>query len=607
MSPFSTGRAKIVLVIIASLLVAMIGRVAYLQTYGRQKTIRWAERQQHTAIKSIARRGTILSRNGYPMAATVQTTSLYVDPAFLLDQYQHDKRNLNQMDSDLRKMCKLVDANVDELTELVGARSTSHYLKIAENLDQKAKEAVEALHIPGIGFEPMLVRYYPMGSTASHVLGTVGADGKGLEGLELKFEQNLAGKNGFTRLEKDARRRPIGVEEEDFVPPTHGQHIVLTIDANIQMLAEEELANACEKFGAKRGEVVVMDPKTGEILALANWPTFNPQNLEDSKPEDRLNRAIVVPYEPGSTLKPFIMGPAISWNITRPNEVWPIHSEKYIPYGSRHGTDTHFYGPLCSWDVLVKSSNIGMSMLAERMGNARVHQALAEFGFGHRTGVELPGEDDGRLNPLNKWNHFSTESVAQGYEMMVTPLQLARAFCAYANGGRLVQPKLIRGILDADGNVVARGPIQRLEKCPQVIDGTTAAGVRRILCDVLTRGTAQGKASKYWNIFGKTGTAHISLGRRGYDQNLFNSSFMGGAPMEDPKIVVAMVIHEPDRKLGHYGGTVSAPAAVRVIERTLGYLQVPQSPSLPPPPADVASVLQGYQGKILLTAANSGH
>src|SRR5947207_9021344 len=520
---FSDGRAKIVLVIIASLLVGMIGRVAYLQTYGRQKTIRWAERQQHTAIKSIARRGTILSRNGYPMAATVQTTSLYVDPSFLLQQYQHDKRNLNQMDSDLRKMCKLVDCNVDELTELIGARAESRYLKVAENLDQKSREAVEALHIPGIGFEPMLVRYYPMGSTASHVLGTVGSDGKGLEGLELKFEQNLAGKNGFTRIEKDARRRPIGVEAEDFIPPSHGQHIVLTIDANIQMLAEEELAEACEKFNAKRGEVIVIDPSTGQILALANWPTFNPQNLVDSKPEDRLNRAIVVPYEPGSTLKPFIMGPALAWNITQPNEVWPIKSETYIPYGNRHVTDTHFYGKLCSWDVLVKSSNIGMSMLAERLGNAKVRQALAEFGFGQRTGLELPGEDDGRLNPIAKWNHFSTESVAQGYEMMVTPLQLARAFCVYANGGRLIQPHLIKGILDADGNVVAKQPLQRLDMCPQVIDSATALQVRRILCDVLVRGTASKNRSKYWNIFGKTGTAHISRGRAGYDPSLYNS------------------------------------------------------------------------------------
>ncbi|HEV8604416.1 MAG TPA: penicillin-binding protein 2 [Tepidisphaeraceae bacterium] len=608
MSPFSDGRARVVLVGIAALLVGMIGRVAYLQTYGRQKTIRLVERQQYTATTSIARRGTILSRNGYPMAATVQTTSLYVDPQFLLQQYQRERRNLNQMDSDLRKMCKLVECNVDQLIELIGAGPGSRYLKVAENVDQRTREAVESLHIPGVGFEPMLVRYYPMGSTASHVLGTVGADGKGLEGLELKFEHNLAGKNGFTRLEKDARRRPIGVEAEDYVPPSHGQHLVLTIDANIQMLAEEELADACEKFGAKRGEVIVIDPKTGEILALANWPTFNPQNLVDSKPEDRLNRAIVVPYEPGSTLKPFIMGPALAWNITRANEVWPIQSATYIPYGSRHVTDTHYGGPLCSWDVLVKSSNIGMSMLAERMGNAKVREGLALFGFGRPTGLELPGEDEGRLNPLKKWNHFSTESVAQGYEMMVTPLQLARAFCVYANGGRLVRPRLIQGILDADGNVVAKERAQALEMCPQVVDAVTAAQVRRILCDVVIRGTAQGKGSKYWNIFGKTGTAHISMGKRGYDQNLFNSSFMGGAPAEDPKIVVAMVIHEADRKLGHFGGTVSAPAAVRVIERTMGYLQVPQSPPLPPPPADVTGVLQGYHGKIVLTAAApAGH
>jgi cell division protein FtsI/penicillin-binding protein 2 len=602
MPAFSPTRARAILVLIAVLMAGMIGRVAYLQTYGRQKTIRWAERQQHTAITSIARRGTIMSRNGYPLAATVQSTVLYIDPAFMLQQYQRERRNLNQMDSDLKKMCKLVEVDCDRLVEKIGARPESRYLKVSQHVDQTTCEAVENLKIPGVAFEPVLVRYYPMGTTASHILGTVGADGKGLEGLEKKFEENLAGRNGFTRLEKDARRRPIGVEAEDFVPPMHGQHLVLTIDANIQMIAEEELAKACEKFAAKAGEVVVIDPTTGEILALANWPTFNPQNVEDSRPVDRLNRAIVVPYEPGSTLKPFLMGPALSWNITKANEVWPIGGTTYRPYGNRVVSDLHYVGDLSSWDVLVKSSNIGMSMLARRMGNAKLHDSLELFGFGQRTGLELPGENAGRLNPLAKWNRFSTESVAQGYEMMVTPLQLARAFCVYANGGRLVQPRLMKGILDANGNVVAREPVTKLEMCPQVIDPGTSGLVRRILADVVIRGTAQGKGSKYWNIFGKTGTAHISRGRHGYDPNSFNSSFVGGAPMEDPKIVVAMLLHEADRRLGHYGGTVSAPSAVRVLERTLGYLQVPQSRPLSPPPPDVAAVLKGYNEKLYTTA-----
>jgi cell division protein FtsI (penicillin-binding protein 3) len=561
-----------------------------------------AERQQHTAIKSIARRGTISSRNGYALAATVQTTALYIDPKFMLKEYQREKRNLNQMDSDLRKMCRLVEKDVDQLTELIGSRTESRYLKVAENLDDRTREAVAALKIPGVGFEPMLVRYYPMGSTAAHVLGTVGGDGKGLEGMEKKYEQQLAGKNGFTRIEKDARRRPIGVEAEDFVPPSHGQHIVLTIDANIQMLAEEELARACDTFKAKRGEVIVLDPVSGEVLAMASWPTFNPQNLEDSRADDRRNSAIVMPYEPGSTLKPFIMGPALAWHLTRPEEVWPIGGTTYRPYARRTVTDLHYIGDLSSWDVLVKSSNIGMSMLARRMGNMKLWEALRIFGYGEKTGIELPGENAGRVNPIKKWNHFSTESVAQGYEMMVTPLQLARAFCVYANGGRLVQPRIIRGILDADGNVVAREPTRKLEMCPQVVDPMTSGLVRRILADVPVRGTAAGKGSKYWNMFGKTGTAHISRGRAGYDPNAYNSSFVGGAPVEDPKIVVALVLHEADRRLGYFGGTISAPSAIRVMERTLGYLQVPQSRTLPPPPANVAAVLKGYNERVYQTA-----
>jgi cell division protein FtsI/penicillin-binding protein 2 len=214
------------------------------------------------------------------------------------------------------------------------------------------------------------------------------------------------------------------------------------------MIAEQELALRCEMYQANRGECVVMDPKTGDVLALANWPSFNPQNLEDSKPETRRDRVLTDPYEPGSTIKPFIAGPAFAWNITHPTEVIHTGGKRwYTPY-HRLIEDVHGYDDLAMWDVLVKSSNIGMSQLGERMGNEKLHQALSSFHFGQPTGIELPGEDPGRLNPLDKWTKFSTESVSQGYEIMVTPMQLARGFCAYANGGRLVQPHIVKGILD---------------------------------------------------------------------------------------------------------------------------------------------------------------
>jgi cell division protein FtsI (penicillin-binding protein 3) len=259
----------------------------------------------------------------------------------------------------------------------------------------------------------------------------------------------------------------------------------------------------------------------------------------------------------------------------------------------------HGYEKLCLWDVLVKSSNIGMSMLAERMGNPRLHAALTQFAFGQPTGLELPGEDGGRVNPLRSWNKYSTESVAQGYELMVTPVQLARAFCAYANGGRLVKPTIIKGVLDADGRVVDhRDPASADAAGVQVLDAAAAATMRRILCDTVVRGTARTARSDVWNISGKTGTAHVSQGRAGYSGEKYTSSFLATAPAESPKIVVAFIIHEPDKTIAHYGGTVSAPGAVKLIERSLTYLQAPASPPLTPPPPQVASVLYDFNPKV---------
>jgi cell division protein FtsI/penicillin-binding protein 2 len=589
------------MIVICACFAALVGRVAYLQTFGREQTIRQAERQQHQTETLQARRGSIFDTNGILMAGTVQTQTLYVDPKFMQQCFQEDGRSLVEMDDAIAKLAKLIDKDPYQISQLLSDRSTSRYLKIAENLDETTVDAIMKMDLPGVGVTPTNARCYPMGSLAAHILGGVGKDGKGLEGLELKFERALAGHEGFERVLKDARRRPIAVAADDYIPPQHGRHLILTIDTTIQMIVEQELADTCEHFNAKRGEAVVMDPKTGDVLALANWPTFNPQNLDDSTPEVRRNRALTDPYEPGSTIKPFIVGPALMWHATYASEIFPLHGAHYItPYG-RHITDVHGYDSLCLWDVLVKSSNIGMSMLGERLGNTKLHRALSGWNFGQPTGIELPGEDGGRLNPLKKWNTFSTESVSQGYEIMVTPVQLARAFCGYANGGRLVTPHLIKGVLDADGNVIARAHRPDLELLPQVIDPVTAAEVKRILADVPIRGTAaaSGARSMIWNIFGKTGTAHISQGRAGYSETKFNSSFIAGAPAENPRLVIAFIIHEPNAKdHTHFGGMIAAPGASRALQRALAYLQVPASPDLPLPPPAVANVLYSYDPKV---------
>lgn len=616
MPTFSTHRAYAVISVIVVLFVALIGRVAYLQTYGREQTILRADRQHQQNTVLYARRGDIYDRNGMLMACTVQTKTLFIDPKFMQDSFQEDGKSLNDMDLAVQKLAHLLDMKPDKLSDLLGDRAESRFVKVAENLDEETAAAIEKLDLPGVGVTPANERYYPMGSLAAHVLGGVGGDGSGLEGLELKYDKLLAGRNGFERITKDARRRAIAVAAEDYVPPEHGQHLVLTIDANIQMIAEQELAASCEHFKAKRAEVLVIQPKTGNVLALANWPTFNPQTLEEADPRVRTDSALVVPYEPGSAFKPFILGPALMWHITHPSEVWHIPGRVYHAPSGRNVTDVEYYGNLCTWDGLVKSSNIVMSMLGERMGNPKLYAAITSFGFGRPTGIDLPGESGGKVYPLSRWSHKSTESVSQGYEVLVTPMQLARAFCAVANGGRLVEPRIVQGTVDPTGNVVTRHPLPPFDSLPRVLTPQVTAQLRRILCDVVIRGTAHGNRSKIWNIAGKTGTSHIAENGH-YVETKLNSSFIACAPVEDPQLVVVYIVHEPDKSIGHYGGTVAAPGACSLIERALTYMEVPSSPPLPLPPPDVQPVLVQYHPEIYTnrsfgapkdqTTADAGH
>jgi cell division protein FtsI (penicillin-binding protein 3) len=596
MPNFSTIRSAAIVYSIVAMFVALTGRVAYLQTFGREETIGLADRQQHVSLPLPARRGDIYDCNGILMAGTVQNENLFVDPKFMQDSYQEDGHSLLEMDDALTKLGEIIGKSPFELAQLLGDRATSRFVKIADNLDEADIAQVEALNLPGVGVSPSNARCYPMGSLAAHLLGGCGADGNGLDGLELKYNKLLSGRAGFERETKDARRRPIGVAAEDYLAPQHGQHLVLTIDANLQMIAEEELADAVEHFHARDGEIVLMDPYTGDVLALANYPTFNPQTLADSTPDIRRDRALVSPYEPGSAFKPFIASTAFMLHVTTPSEVWNIPAITWqTPYG-RTITDVEHYGNLCTWDGLVKSSNILMSQLGERMGNARLYRAVTAFGFGHRTGIDLPGENAGKVNPLSKWNHYTTESIAQGYELMITPLQLARGFCAIANGGRLVAPRVLLGTVAPGGRVVSRQSLPDFDSLPQVIDPDSAATMRRILCDVVIRGTAAGQRSRIWNIFGKTGTAHIVEGH-GYSQTRYNSTFVAGAPYENPRLVVAFVIHDPDKSIAHYGGWVAAPAACHFLQRALTYLDVPPSPDLPLPSPQVASVIYDYNDK----------
>ncbi len=597
MEKFSTTRAALFLGGVATLLITLLGRVYWLQTVGRAPILERAQRQQHAVERLPARRGSIFDSTGQLLAGSIQVQTVFVDTKEIIDTYQSMKGGVTQLETDLAKLGKLIDREGFELLQTIGEKYPARYIELAHDVDPTILAEIQKLDISGIGAMPANRRVYPMGSLAAHVLGTVGSDGKGLDGIELQCNKLLSGVDGEKRSLKDSRRRSISTDEADYRPATHGEHIVLTIDANIQTIVEQELEATCKQYNAAAGEAVVLDPLTGAVIALANYPTFSPGAIEDSTPDQRTNRALVSPYEPGSTIKPYIVSRALDKKEATLADYFDVHGPHWTtPYG-RKITDVHGYDRLALWDVLVKSSNIGMCQLSEKLGNGELYRAISSFGFGNRSGIDLPGEDDGLVRPLEKWSKHSTDSIAQGYELMVTPIQMARAMSTIANGGRLVTPYLVSGTVDAEDQVHPLPEAMQNRMFAKVIEPETAASVRRVLADVPFRGTATKARNERYNLFGKTGTAHRAV-NGAYDTSHYTSSFVGGAPYENPRLVVAFVIHDPDREKAHYGGIVAAPGASRLLERALTYLQVPPSPVLAPPPAYLIDRLYQFDPKV---------
>ena len=596
MQRFSAHRAGIVLGLAGAALIVLIGRTAYLQTSMRDKISSKLERQSHYTVTMPARRGSIFDSNGQLLAGTVQSTTLFVDPKFMIDQYELRPGDSSAMERDLGKLSELIDRDSFELLQSISQSYPSRYVELAWDLDENTARAIRDLKLPGMGTVPSSQRIYPMGSLAAHVLGGVGKDGRGIEGVELTQDKLLAGTDGSLRMMKDAAKRPIDSQFDDYSAPEHGKHLVLTIDTNIQLIAERELERTVLEFGAASGEVVVLDPNDGSIIAMANLPTFTPQAIQDAPIQNRTNQAIVKPYEPGSTIKPFIVARALEKHVTKLEDVWTINGPTWFTDYGRRITDTHGYEKLATWDVLVKSSNIGMSQLGKKMSPAMVHDGIKSFGFGKRSGLDLPGEENGLVNPLKKWTRHSLESVCQGYELLVTPMQMARGMCVFANGGHAVAPHVVRGILEIDNEVLPTKSVN-IEMEPRVIEPNIANTMLRILADIPVRGTARPARSPVYNIFGKTGTAHRAVNGV-YNETNYTSSFVGGAPYEKPRLVIAVVIHDPSKADGHLGGIVAAPCASRILESSLKYLGVEPSPDLAPPAESLTKVLYSYSPDI---------
>lgn len=542
-------------------LLGVLGRVVQLQTRPGPR-VAVMEDTQTSTVTILARRASLLDRRGRVLTSSRIRQRLYVDPLEIEDPGTFSERVASRLDYDPAWIEQTVNARLDR-----------RYVVLDRFLSDDRTDEMAGFKLRGLGLEPHVIREYPQGKTGGALLGYVNADGQGIEGLEKLFDRDLRGTPGSMTYLRDARRTPIYIDQKGYKPPLDGKAVKLSLDLIIQSFAETELAKACQDYGAPSGELVVMDPRTGEVLAMANYPSVDLNEFGKTKPDNRRNRCVTDTYEPGSTFKPFIWASALEAGVFSPSELYDCTASGAYRFASgRNLHDAHPAGTVSAEKVLIVSSNIGMGKIGTELGNAAAYKAMRYFGFGGQTGAGLPGEVAGRVWPLTRWSKYSITSVSMGQEVSVTPLQMARAFCVFANGGLLPTPT-IRAIDPAD-----RAHPTVMER---ILKPTTAAKTREVLRRVVTEGTGKKANSDMYAIFGKTGTAQIAGPRGGYIPDAYNASFVCGAPVENPRLVVLCVVHHPDRKKGHFGGTVAAPAAKRVVEQSLIYLGVQ-----PDPPAD---------------------
>jgi len=546
-------------------LLALVGRLVFINTSQGAKLLARTYEQQRSVIPLPARRGLIVDAAGRIMAGTALQLSVFADPKLMPDKQEA-----------AADVGRILDLPAAELGQDLVAAGNRRFFVVRKKISDEQAAALKQARVSGIGVFEEPYRTYPLGPLAAQVMGFVSSDGRGLGGIESQCEDWLRGEAGLKTIICDAGRRAFWLAEDGYQPPRDGYHVVLTIDAVIQAAAEREVQAAVEKYQAESGVAVVMDPRSGAVLAIANVPTFDPNHFQDYADGSQWrfrNRAITDPIEPGSTFKPFIASWALAEKVTRMGEVLDCESGAWRD-GARILHDHHAYASLSFEDIVAKSSNIGMAKLGKRLGNKRLQAALKSFGFGTKTGIDLDGEASGIVRPPHQWNSFSTTSIPMGQEIGVTPLQLARAFCVFANGGMLVEPFVIRAVLASDGGVVQehRPPAPKRALSKSVV----ATMKDSVLSGVVNHGTGTGAALTHYQVFGKTGTAQIPRpGGGGYVPDAYVSSFVGAAPAEDPRLVVVVCITKPKKSIAYYGGTVAAPAARQILATALAYLQVP--------------------------------
>ena len=552
------ARVRIIMLagLFACCFLAVGGRTFYLQVLNHDQLVKLAERQYNRTVPLVPARGGIYDRTGAPLAVSLEMDSLYAEP-----------RRIKDAHGTATVLAQLLGEPQHELfKKLTLDRS---FVWLERRLPPDTVLRIKQLQLAGIGFVKESKRFYPNFEVASHVLGFTGIDPEGLEGLELRYDATILGNTGYLVTERDALGRDVALHDAVVKDASPGRSLVLTLDKNIQYLAEKELAKAVLSSGAKAGMAVVAEPATGKVLALANYPTFNPNSFSRYTPFQLRNRSVADSFEPGSTFKIFLMAAAIEEKLVRPQDLVNCENGSYV-FGGRAIRDDHPQGRISVSDVLRYSSNIGSAKIGFKLGDDRLYRYLRAFGFGEKTGIDLPGEIGGGLRPVSRWYGSDLATIAFGQGVSTSAIQLVSAVSAVANGGMLMKPYLVERVVDDAGR-----ELQQMHPQPvrRVISADTAATVTRMMETVVTPGGTGTKAAiEGFRVAGKTGTAQkVDPVSRGYSATKRTASFIGFVPAEKPQLTILVVIDEPSTS--PYGGVVAAPAFREIAFNTLCYLK----------------------------------
>ncbi len=549
-------RAKTVFFVFFILLLTCIVRLSFIQSLSSGYLASIAQKQHNLFVELEPRRGTVYDVNLKPQAVNIAADSLFASPAEMKDA---DKQKA------ITKLSSILNLDYSYLKERFLRKKS--FVWIARKITAQQSEEIKNLNIRGLGFIKETKRCYPNMYLASHVIGFAGLDNKGLEGIELSCDKYLKGETGWATMLRDARQKRLDIYEKIYLP-RDGYDIVLTIDEVIQYIAERELDNVFKTYHAKGASIVVMNPYTGEILAIANRPTYDLNQYAQTARDSRRNRAVCDLFEPGSVFKIVTASAALEENAVKEEDRFFCENGSYrVANHILHDHQSH--GWLTFREVIEESSNIGTTKVAQMLGPEVVYKYVKLFGFGSKTGIDVLGEISGMIKQPKFWSKTSIGAVPIGQEVGVTAIQLVSAISAIANGGQLVKPYIIKEIRDKNGETIKKFSPTLIH---QVISPEISARVKDILIGVVNNGTGQLAKMEEFSAAGKTGTAQKVEANGTYSHDKFVASFIGFAPAENPAIAIVVTVDEPHPT--YYGGVVSAPVFKKVAQEVLKYLKV---------------------------------